>query len=265
MKRLHAILAIALTALPSLPSSVEGADIVPLRRGLYVEKTISCENASNATINYFTGNSFGANCNVRSISRISQNSFHIRQVCDARGDSVRTNEIIRILNEEEFSVLNLDASGDIQAKDFRYCLRSSLPEFFRNSGEISDGNAFDCERIKITEITLPPDDRYVEILKRYAGPRSRLADWNEVKLCYKRVGEIFFRRMNLKFGSPGTPYDQVYVQRNGKRYFSPTRPYFVALHGGRLPNDWLAHDQVSNYQITLGSWPRNLKALYIIE
>lgn len=122
-----------------------------------------------------------------------------------------------------------------------------------------------CRKIHLSRSVLPPDDTYLAILQKEAGAKVRLADWEEIKACYRQGGRSYFEMLGIKFGPQFAPYSQVFVNYKGGRYSRPGRPYFAAFHGGALPQNWLVHDQIGSNQISLGSWPRPQPAFYVLE
>jgi hypothetical protein len=81
-------------------------------------------------------------------------------------------------------------------------------------------------------------------------PRWRIADWNDI-LAYYQVGnsiEAFASTLALT-------EDNLYlVTYNGERWFNALRHYFIAFHNHNLPIGFLAHADIADHFIDLGSW-----------
>lgn len=110
---------------------IVAGDIVPLKRGYYVPKDTSCEKASNATLNLFTGKAFHLNCTVMSITK-AQRAYKIAQTCIDKGNRVRSSGIYRVVSAIEFAVSYEDqrTGGSVH---YRHCAQSTLPEPFRSN------------------------------------------------------------------------------------------------------------------------------------
>jgi hypothetical protein len=104
-----------------LTVGARAADIVPLKRGYYVDANVSCDQASNATLTLFTGRSFGYHCSAKAVSVGSQR-FKISQVCQIRDERIKDVGTYRVLNDHEY-VLNNDV-GEFHS---RFCEQSRLP------------------------------------------------------------------------------------------------------------------------------------------
>lgn len=128
-----------------------------------------------------------------------------------------------------------------------------------------------CPELRITRTLFAPSDAdLAAAIRAEAGPAARPAEWAEVKACYEKFGLPYFHRLGVVRADPQNKANptgsQVLVLVNGKRYFNPpTRAYFAAFHEGTLPPNWLAHDQVGGYQISLGSFSYLLPAFYVPE
>ncbi|SEH27900.1 hypothetical protein [Magnetospirillum fulvum] len=103
------------------PMTATAVDLLPLKRGYYVDKSVSCSEASHATLELFTGRSFGANCEVKILRKVGQ-SFRIMQTCDVRGDVADSSFLYTVLNRREFLLEN-----DERKFDFRFCDQKDLP------------------------------------------------------------------------------------------------------------------------------------------
>jgi hypothetical protein len=105
-----------------LMGSARAADIVPLKRGYYVDAKFPCDQASNATLTLFTGKSFDYNCSAKVLS-LGSGTFKISQVCEIRDERIENVGTYRVLNDHEY-VLN-NKFGEFHS---RFCEQSLLPE-----------------------------------------------------------------------------------------------------------------------------------------
>jgi tetratricopeptide (TPR) repeat protein len=138
-------------------------------------------------------------------------------------------------------------------------------------GFSSSAHAADCPQLRITkEVFAPNVADLAAAVRAAAGRNARPAEWNEVRACFEKSGLDYFRQMGVVTTDPANkanpPNSQILVLVNGQRYFqAPARAYFAAFHAGKLPPDWLAHDQVGGNQIALGSWSYLLPAFYVVD
>jgi tetratricopeptide (TPR) repeat protein len=138
-------------------------------------------------------------------------------------------------------------------------------------GFSSSTHAADCPELRITKQVFAPNVAdLAAAVRAAAGPNARPAEWNEVRACFEKSGLRYFRQMGVVTTDPANkanpPNSQILVLVNGQRYFqAPARAYFAAFHAGKLPPNWLVHDQVGGNQIALGSWSHLLPAFYVVD
>ena len=98
--------------------------------------------------------------------------------------------------------------------------------------------------------------------KAHFGEGIRLADWNDI-LTYHQAGgsiEDFITELKipLEYGNPGDmeaiPNTSFRISVNGKLRWQGNRHYFFARHDHVKRADFLAHDNIDNYLLSLGSW-----------
>lgn len=92
-----------------------------------------------------------------------------------------------------------------------------------------------------------------QICKDSFGSDARLADWTDIESYYTEVGSLdeFFIEVERN-GEHGL---NMMVSRNGNRFYnSGDRQYFISRHDYNLPSYYLAHDNIENYLLSLGSW-----------
>jgi len=83
------------------------------------------------------------------------------------------------------------------------------------------------------------------------GPSYRLADWNDL-VSYS--GDIEALANSIGILSEPDSLNDCYVKKNGDRWYSLTRHYFIQRHDGTVPGGWLVHDTIDDHFIDLGSW-----------
>lgn len=105
----------------ALIKPVEAKDIVPLRRGYYVNRDVPCDRASNATLTLFTGKSFGATCVVDSMDKVGD-TYRIAQTCNLREGAVTHSADYTIINSTEYV-----ETSEFGVFYYRDCEQESLP------------------------------------------------------------------------------------------------------------------------------------------
>lgn len=116
---------------------------------------------------------------------------------------------------------------------------------------------YNYDFIKLTFNKFSETQNLEEVVrKQYAG-KCRVADWNDLKSIPDIRAWISFRRLQ-----PGQTF---FVTRDGKFTRSGKRQYFVYYSPtGRLPQGFLAHDQIGN-QLFLGSWNGEKRQILVKE
>ncbi len=78
------------------------------------------------------------------------------------------------------------------------------------------------------------------------GPEYALADWTDLE----QITNIEQWADSIGIGF----MDQVWVQNNGEFFWSGNRHYLMQRHDNSLPGSFLAHDNINNYFLSLGSF-----------
>jgi len=92
------------------------------------------------------------------------------------------------------------------------------------------------------------------------GSGYRIADWTDLVSFYNSGGDLLelFDALGL------TEYQNTaFVYRNGQQLYSSTRAYFASRHEHNKPPSYLAHENINNYLISLGSWDGARKIMVI--
>ncbi len=89
------------------------------------------------------------------------------------------------------------------------------------------------------------------IVEALFGSNYRVADWNDLVQYHAQGGDLL-----ALFDSLGlTKYQAcVFVTRNGNPRYSGDRYYYASRHEHNKPGNYLAHENIDRYLISLGSW-----------
>ncbi len=98
--------------------------------------------------------------------------------------------------------------------------------------------------------------------KTQLGEGVRLADWNDIVAYVESGGSIedFIAALKipLEYVKPEDmdpiPNTSYRISMNGELHWSGDRHYFFARHDHKLRGDFLAHSNLDNYRLSLGSW-----------
>ena len=83
------------------------------------------------------------------------------------------------------------------------------------------------------------------------GSEYRVADWNDLVSYHNGGGDL----IELYNGLGLTKYKgSAYVKRGGNSSYSTTRYYYASRHNHNKPSYYLAHENIDNHLISLGSW-----------
>jgi len=111
---------------------------------------------------------------------------------------------------------------------------------FRTSGDFA-----------LTSSRYTEDSDWDAIVSSVMGPEYRVADWNDLLSYYQDGGDLLKMLDGLGVTERMT---FGFLTRNGNRQYSSTRYYLAARHEHQLPGGWLAHQNINNYMVSLGSW-----------
>lgn len=98
--------------------------------------------------------------------------------------------------------------------------------------------------------------------KAQLGEGVRLADWNDIVVYCESGGSVeeFIEALEIPLEYvnhedmdpiPNTSYR---ISMNGELHWRGDRHYFLARHDHKLRGDFLAHSNLDNYRLSLGSW-----------
>jgi len=153
-----------------------------------------------------------------------------------------------------FSSLVFSQSMNIHSKDgsvatFNLADIDSITFSVSESDSIDNGLLFGD--FGITDSTYEYNADWDTICQTIFGSGYRIADWTDLKNYYSNGGDLLY----LFDGLGLTDYrNRASVKNNGNQFYSSSRGYFAERHEHNLPSGWLAHDNIDNYLISLGSW-----------
>ncbi|MCA8974156.1 MAG: hypothetical protein KDC98_05510 [Planctomycetes bacterium] len=81
------------------------------------------------------------------------------------------------------------------------------------------------------------------------GPTAVVADWSTIKAAFGGNITGFLDAVGLTAHN-----SSAMCVRNGQRWWSGNRQYFMARHDGTVPGGWLVHDHIASHTLDLGSW-----------
>ncbi len=98
----------------------------------------------------------------------------------------------------------------------------------------------------VSSASAPYLSNYSQYCVNEFGANWRQADWLELEEYYNNGGNL--EELVSVTGLTG------WVMRDGDTSYDSTRDYFVAYHNHNPPSNFLVHDDIDNYYISLGSW-----------
>lgn len=103
----------------------------------------------------------------------------------------------------------------------------------------------------VTEDTYPETSDWDQIVEDIFGPDYRVTDWNDLVAFHNNGGDL----LELYDGLGMTEYQNAaFVKLAGVPNYSETRYYYAERHEHNLPLGFLAHENIDDYLISLGSW-----------
>ncbi|MDZ4205549.1 MAG: hypothetical protein U1C46_12130 [Bacteroidales bacterium] len=83
------------------------------------------------------------------------------------------------------------------------------------------------------------------------GSSYRIADWNDVvAYCQNNSPGLFISNLNWQLGEENS----LMVVRNGQHFWAGSRHYYISRFDHNKPSHYLAHANINNHHIDLGSW-----------
>ena len=90
--------------------------------------------------------------------------------------------------------------------------------------------------------------------KEKLGVGVRLADWNDLVAYHEAGGSLSDLIENLKIPIEVANSQQYRISMNGELIWNGDRHYLLARHDHTKRAGFLAHDDIDNYHLTLGSY-----------
>jgi hypothetical protein len=94
------------------------------------------------------------------------------------------------------------------------------------------------------------------------GTDWHLADWTDLKQYFSSGKDMNQLVSRLSLNTNGDD-SAAWVTRNGDKSYSARRDYYMSYHNHKKPSHYLAHDNIDNYYLSLGSWDSPHYALCI--
>ena len=116
------------------------------------------------------------------------------------------------------------------------------------------------EEFGVTVDTFKDTGDWEKIVEDLFGAEYRVADWDDLQSYYSDGKDL----IRLFDGLGLTKYNaHVFVTRDGEKSYTSQRTYFASRHVHDKPGSYLAHDDIDNYLISLGSWNGSRRILAI--
>ncbi|AQT70044.1 Serine/threonine-protein kinase PrkC [Anaerohalosphaera lusitana] len=132
-----------------------------------------------------------------------------------------------------------------------------LSEFWLEQIEPTPVNGF-----IVTEGLYDDQAEWDAIVCEQFGADYRVADWNDLKQFYADGGDLLALFDGLGLTEHG---DCAFVTRGGVKQYSSDRYYYASRHEHSKPSYYMAHDNIDNYLVSLGSWYGSRRILAIKE
>lgn len=97
---------------------------------------------------------------------------------------------------------------------------------------------------------------YQACLEEY-GNQYRIADWIDIKNAYIKKDKLSLHKQFVKLGfkhENNSKGENLAVSRRGNELYTSSRHYYISYHNHNRPGHYLAHDNLNNYEVSLGSW-----------
>ena len=140
--------------------------------------------------------------------------------------------------------------------------QTDIPEFEPDTREPELKHVVSLEKFHVFTHNLSERGDLKTAVKDKIGIGVRLADWNDVVGFIESGGSIdaFINALEipLEYVKPEDmdpiPNTSYRVSFNGELRWSGDRHYFFARHDHKIRGDFLPHDEIGDFHLTLGSW-----------
>lgn len=115
-------------------------------------------------------------------------------------------------------------------------------------------------RFMVTSNTYKDSSDWDAAVREEFGPSYKVADWNDIKRFCRNGGDLPGLLDHLGLTKAG---DSGFVRRNGKSKYSSNRWYYISRHNHSKPGYYLAHENIDDYLLSLGSWNTTLRIVAV--
>jgi hypothetical protein len=112
----------------------------------------------------------------------------------------------------------------------------------------------------ITQSTHDYKTDWEQIVRDEFGDDYKVADWKDLVRFHEEGGDLLDLFDNLGLTAVGS---DVTVKYKGVKNYEADRGYYATRHEHNKPAGYLAHDDIDNYLISLGSWSGSRKIMAI--
>ena len=135
---------------------------------------------------------------------------------------------------------------------------------YDNNTSTNDDNNSDTGKtfgdFGITLETYEDSSSWDQVVNDVFGSGYRVADWNDLVAFYNAGGDLLALYDGLGLTAVG---NSAFVERSGDPSYSTDRYYFASRHEHNKPESYLAHENIDNYLISLGSWSGSRKIMSV--
>ncbi|KAL4475149.1 hypothetical protein ABPG74_001845 [Tetrahymena malaccensis] len=103
---------------------------------------------------------------------------------------------------------------------------------------------------------------YEDVCQKNFGSEFRVAEWDDLEDIFYELEETKIDNFIEYLGFNCSQNDFA-IKYNGNNKYSQSRFYFVSWHNHKKPDFYLAHENIDNYLLSLGSWVGSKRILCI--
>ena len=112
----------------------------------------------------------------------------------------------------------------------------------------------------ITQSTHEYNTDWNQIIRDEFGDDYKVADWKDLEKFHEQGGDLLALFDQLGLTAIGS---DVTIKYKGVKNYEADRGYYATRHEHNKPVGYLAHDNIDNYLISLGSWSGTRKIMAI--
>lgn len=110
----------------------------------------------------------------------------------------------------------------------------------------------------ITQLSYEYNTDWEQLVRDEFGEDYRVADWRDLKNFHEQGGDLLALFDNLGLHQCGI---DVTIKYKGVKNYTAERGYYATRHEHNKPTGYLAHDNIDDYLISLGSWSGTRKIM----